>query len=238
MNERTADRNDKRHRFPPAIIGHAVRRYCRFARSCRDVEQRLAERGVSVTDETIRRWCRTFGQQDATTLRRRRPRPDETWHRDEVCMRINGEQHSRWRDVDRDGHVCDSLVPSRRDTRAATKFLRNVRKGRTSVPRAVITATRATDGAARRAIPPSVGHRRHTGRNHRAEHARQPTRERERRLRRFKDPGYAQRFLAADGPIASYIRPRRHRLTATAYRQTSAARFATRRAVTGTPAVG
>ena len=107
----------------------------------------------------------------------------------------------------------------------------------TYVPRVVITDKLASYGAAMRDILPSVEHRRHKGLNNRAENSHQPTRERERRMRRFKDPGHAQRFLAAYGPIASHFRPRRHRLTAAAYRETRTERFATWRAVTGTPAL-
>ncbi len=111
-------------------------------------------------------------------------------------------------------------MQARRDKRAATKFLRTLLTGLASVPRVVITDTLASDGAAMREELPSVEHRRHKGLNNRAEHAHQPTRERERRMRRFKDPGHAQRCLAAYGPIASHFRPRRHRLTAAAYRET------------------
>ncbi len=110
-------------------------------------------------------------------------------------------------------------------------------KGLASVPRVLITDKLASDDAARREASPSVEHRRHQGLNNRAENAHQPTRERERRMRRCKSPGHAQRFLAAYGPIASHFRPRRHRLTAAAYRQTRTERFATWRAVTGTPAM-
>ncbi len=237
MNARVAALTDKRQRFPPAIIAHAVWRSFRFARSDRDVEELLAERGVLVTDETIRQWCRTFGQQYANTLRRRRPQPGDTWHLDEVFIAINGVQHSRWRAVDQDGNVLDILVQPRRDKRAATKFLRKLLKGLAYVPRVVITDKLASDGAAMREVLPRVDHRRHKGLNNRAENSHQPTRERERRMRRFKSPGHAQRFLAAYGPIASHFRPRRHRLTADAYRHTRAARFATWRAVTGTPAM-
>ena len=144
-------------------------------------------------------------------------------------------QHDRWRAVDQDGTVLDILVQARRDKRAATKFLRKLRKGLAYVPRVVITDTLASYGAALRDVLSSVEHRRHKGRNNRAEHAHQPTRERERRMRRFTDPGHAQRFLAASGPIASHCRPRRHRLTAETYRETRAGRFASWRAVTGTP---
>src|SRR5436305_4684785 len=237
MNEATAIPDYKRHRFPPEVIGHAVWLYFRFALSYRDVEELLAERGVILTDETIRRWCRKFGQTYANTLRKRRPRPGDTWHLDEVFVQINGVQHYLWRAVDQDGNVLDILVQSRRDKAAATKFLRKLLKGLTYVPRVVITDKLASYGAALREILPSVEHRRHKGLNNRAENSHQPTRERERRMRRFKAPGHAQRFLAAYGPIARHFRPRRHRLTAIAYREIRAERFVTWRAVTGTPAL-
>jgi len=130
--------------------------------------------------------------------------------------------------------VLDILVQSRRDKRAAVQFRRKLLKGLASVPRVVLTDTLASDGAARRAVLPGVAHRRHQGLNDRAEHAHQPTREWERRMRRCKDPGHAQRCRAAYGPISGHCRPRRHRLTA-AYRATSADRFATWRVVTGVP---
>ncbi len=225
------------YRFPPEIIAHAVWLYFRFALSYRDVEELLAERGVLVTYETIRRWSRTFGQTYANKLRRRRPRPGDKWHLDEVFVSINGVQHYLWRAVDQDGTVLDILVQSRRNTQAAKKFFRRLLKDLASVPRVLITDTLASYGAARRAVLPSVEHRRHQGLNNRAENSHQPTRERERRMRRFKSPGHAQRFLAAYGPIAGHFRPRRHRLTAAAYRETRAERFATWRAVTGVSAL-
>ena len=201
------------------------------------MEELLAERGVIVTDETVRQWCRKFGQTDANALRRRRPRPGDKWHLDAVFIQLNGRQHYLWRAVDQDGQVLDILVQVRRDKRAATKFLRTLRNGRAYVPRVVITDELASDGAAPRDVLPRVEHRRHKGRNNRAEHAHQPTRERERSMRRFKDPGHAQRSLAAYGPLATHFRPRRHRRTAAGYRETSTARCATWRAVTGTPAM-
>ena len=237
MNEHASAPSDKRHRFPPAIIGHAVWLYCRFALSYRDVEELLAARGVLVTDATVRQWCRKFGQGDANALRRRRPRPGDQWHRDEVFIRINGAQHYLWRAVDQDENLLDILVQPQRDKRAAVRFLRELRKGLAYVPRVLITDKRASYGAAQRGVLPRVEHRRHKGLNNRAEHSHQPTRERERRMRRFKSPGHARRFLAAHGPIASHCRPRRHRLTAEVYRQTRVERFATWQAVTGTPAL-
>ena len=105
------------------------------------------------------------------------------------------------------------------------------------MPRVVITDKLASYGAAMRAVLPSVEHRRRKGLNNRAENSHQPTRERERRMPRVKGPGHAQRFLAAHGPIAAHFRPRRHRLTATAYRQRRDHAFATWREVSGTPAL-
>jgi putative transposase len=183
--------------------------------------------------ETVRQWCRKFGQGYANTLRRRRPRPGDTWHLDEVFIQINGTQHYLWRAVDQDGTVLDILVQRRRDTVAAKKFFRRLPKGLAYVPRVIISDTLASYGAAKREILPRVEHRRHKGLNNRAENAHQPTRERERRMRRFKSPGHARRFLAAYGPIAAHFRPRRHRLTAAAYRATRDQRFAAWRAVTG-----
>ena len=133
--------------------------------------------------------------------------------------------------------MLDILVQSRRDKQAATRFFRKLLKGLAYVPRVVITDKLASYGAAKREVLPSVEHRRHKRLNNRAENSHQPTRERERRMRRFKSPGHAQRFLAAYGPIAEHFRPRRHRLTAEVYRETRAERFAAWLAVTGTPAM-
>jgi putative transposase len=133
--------------------------------------------------------------------------------------------------------VLEILVQSRRNKQAAKKFFRRLLKDLAYVPRVLITDKLASYGAAEREVLPSVEHRQHKRRNNRAENSHQPTRERERRMRRFKSPGHAQRFLAAYGPIIDHLRPRRHRLTAVAYRETRDERFATWRAVTGIPAM-
>ena len=150
-----------------------------------------------------------------------------------MFIAISGEQHYLWRAVDQDGNVLDVLVQSRRNKDAAKKFFRRLLKDLQYVPRVLITDKLASYGAAKREVLPSVEHRQHRRLNNRAENSHQPTRERERRMRRFKSPGHAQRFLAAYGPIASHFRPRRHRLTAEVYRATRAERFATWRAVAG-----
>ncbi len=237
MKEHATTPTYKRHREPVEIIGHAVWRYFRFALRYRDVEELLAERGVVVTDETMRQWSRKCGQSYANTLRRRRPRPGDKWHLDAVFMRSNGVTHSLWRAVDQEGNVLDILVQRRRNKAVAKQCFRRLLKGLHYVPRVLITDKRASCGAAQRGALPSVEHRQHRQLNNRAEHAHHPTRERARRMRRCTSPRHARRCRAASGPSAARCRPRRQRLTAADYRQIPAERFAAWRASTGTPAL-
>jgi putative transposase len=135
-----------------------------------------------------------------------------------VFLTIRGERHYLWRAVDQEGNILDILVQRQRNKKAAKKFFRKLLKGLRYDPRVIITDQLRSYGAAKREILPSVEHRQHRYLNNRAENSHQPTRQRERRLQRFKSPGHAQRFLSAYGPIASHFRPRRHRLSAPAYR--------------------
>jgi putative transposase len=153
---------------------------------------------------------------------------------DEVFLMINGQRHYLWRAVDQDSDVLDSLVQRRCDRKAAKKFFRKLLKGLTSIPQVIVTDKLASYGAAKREILPSIEHRQHRCLNNRAENSHQPTRQRERRIQRFKSPGQAQRFLAAYGPIASHFRPRLHLLPAPEYRQEMTPRFQTWREITGT----
>jgi putative transposase len=193
----------------------------------------MAEGGVILTYEAVRYWCRKLGQAYAHQLRHRQPRPGDKWHLDEVFLTINGAHYDRWRVVDQDGPILDILVQRRRDKAAAKQCFRTLLRGLTSVPRVVITDQLKSDGAALREILPSVEHRQHRYLNHRADNSHQPTRQRERRLQGFKSPGHAQRFLTADGLIAQQFRPRRHRLSAPAYRQEMRQRFQTWQEMTG-----
>jgi putative transposase len=217
----------KNHRFPAEIISHAVWLYFRFCLSYRDVEELLFARGVTVTYETIRKWCHKFGQSYANALRRRRPKPGDKWHLDEVFRTINGRRHYLWRAVDQEGNILDILVQRRRDKQAAKTFFRKLLKGLTYVPRVIVTDQLRSYGAAMREILPNVEHRQHRYLNNRAENSHQPTRQRERRMQGFKSPGQAQRFLSSYGPIAQHFRPRRHRFLASAYRQEMRHRFHT-----------
>jgi putative transposase len=226
----------KNHRFPAEITSHGVWLYYRFCLSYRDVEELLYARGVIVTYEAIRKRCLKFGQSYANQLRRRYPRPGDTWHLDEVFLSIRGGRHDLWRAVDQDGHVLHMQVQRRRDQQAAKKFFRQLLKGLAYVPRVIMTHRLKSDGAAKREILPSVEHREHRYLNHRAENSRQPPRQRERRMRGVKSPGHAQRSLSADGPITQHFRPRRHRVSASAYGQEMPQRFHTWQALMTLPA--
>ena len=124
----------KGFRYPAEIISHGVWLYHRFPLSFREVEEMMLERGIVVSYETIRQWCAKFGQTYANALRRRRPRPGDTWHLDEVFITINGKRQYLWQAVDQHGVVLDILVTSRRDTRAATRFFRKLLTGLEYVP--------------------------------------------------------------------------------------------------------
>src|SRR5215475_6142116 len=222
------------HRLPAEIISHGVWLYYRFCLSYRDVEELLFARGILVTYEAIRQWCLKFGQAYANQLRRRRPRPGDKWHLDEVFLTINGERHYLWRAVDQDGHVLDILVQSRRNKKAAKTFFRKLLKGLRYVPRVIITDKLKSYGAAKPEILPGVEHRQHRDLNNRCENSHRPTRQREYHMQGFKSPGHAQRFLSAYGPIAQHFRPRRHLLSASDYRQEMRKRFESWAEITGT----
>ncbi|MEV5881091.1 IS6 family transposase [Streptomyces sp. NPDC052101] len=220
-------------RYPVEVIAHAVWLYHRFPLSFREVEELLLERGITVTYETIRQWCAKFGQEYANRLRRRRPRPGDKWYLDEVFIKINGKLHYLWRAVDADSNVLDILVTNKRDTGAAVRFFRRLLKGGEYAPRVIVTDKLRSYGAAHRTVMPSVEHRSSKYLNNRAENSHQPTRQRERAMKRFTSPGHTQRFLSAFSGISPHFRPRRHKLTATEYRQEMHHRFTTWKQVTG-----
>ena len=216
----------KGYRYPIEVIGHAVWLYHRFALSLRDVEELLVARGVLVSYETIRSWCAKFGPEYACRLRRRQPRPGDKWHLDEVFLTINGRRQYLWRAVDQDGNVLDILVQPRRDAKAAKRFFRKLLKGLQYVPRVLVTDKLRSYAVAHRAVMPSVEHRQSRYLNNRAENSHQPTRIRERVMKRFASPGQAQRFLFAFSHIREHFRPRRHLIRAPQWRTEMTDRFA------------
>ncbi len=189
------------YRFPSEIISHAVWLYCRFCLSLRDVEDLLAERGVIVSYETIRQWSRKFGAAYARKLKRREGRLGDTWHLDELFVTIQGKRQYLWRAVDQDGDVIDILVQPRRNRRAAERFFRKLLKGQGGEPWRLVTDKLRNYGAAHRTIMPTVIHVTERYANNRAEVSHQPTRQRERQMRRFKSAGQAQRFLSVHGVV-------------------------------------
>jgi putative transposase len=213
------------YRFPAEVIWHAVWLYHVFSLSLRDVELLLAERGITVTHESIRRWVLRFGADFAGRLRKRRPRPGDTWHLDEVFLRIGGELHYLWRAVDQHGVVLDILVQARRNASAAKRFFKRLLSGLRYKPKRLVTDGLRSYGVAHREVMPEVRHRVSRYLNNRAENSHRPTRRRERRMQRFKSSEQAQRFLSAHGMIYGHFRPRRHLMTAAQHRRARAKAF-------------
>src|SRR5919112_1012273 len=213
------------YRFPAEVISQAAWLYFRFPLGLRMVEEMLAARGVIVSHETVRQWALKFGREFANRIRRRLPRAGDKWHLDEVATRIAGVKHWLWRAVDQTGMVLDALVQSRRDKRAAKRLLRKLLKRQCRAPRVMVTDKLPSYGAARRELMPGVEHRRHKGLNNRAENSHQPTRRRERQMKRFKSARQAQRFLSAHDQIANLFHLRRDHVTASEYRAARARAF-------------
>ena len=206
------------HRFPAEVIGQAVWLYFRFPLSLRMVEDLLAARGIIVSHETIRRWAEKFGRDFARNIRRRTPRLGDKWHLDEVVITIGGRKHWLWRAVDQDGFVLDALVQSRRDKRAAERLMRKLIRKQAGTPRVLVTDKLGSYGAARRSLGLTIEHRQHKGLNNRAENSHQPTRRRERIMKRFKSARHVQRFISIHDPIANLFHFPRHSLTSADYR--------------------
>ena len=221
------------HRFPAEIISHAVWLYFRFPLSLRMVEEMLAARGIIVSHESVRQWALKFGQAFANRIRRRLPCAGDKWHLDEVAIKIAGKKHWVWRAVDQDGIVLDILVQSWRDKRAAKRLLRKLLKKQCRAPRVMITDKLASYGAAKKEIAPGVEHRQHKGLNNQAENSHQPTRRRERQMKRFKSAGQTQRFLSAHDQINNLFHLRRDHVPASEYRAARTRAFQTWAEVTG-----
>lgn len=209
----------KRHRFPAAVIQHAVWLYYRFTMSFRDVEDLLAERGIDVSYETIRCWCRKFGPQIAKNLRKLRPAPHETWHLDEMVVNIAGKRMYLWRAVDAEGEVLDMLIQKRRNASAALDLLKRLLKNQGVSPTAIVTDGLRSYGAALRELGLQQKHR--PGRlqeNNRAENSHLPIRRRERKMQGFKSPGSAQHFLATHAAVYNTFYTARHLTSRTTLR--------------------
>ena len=206
------------YRFPPEIIQQAIWLYLRFTLSFRDVEDLLAERGIAVSYETVRRSVNHFGPIIAADLRKRRPKPHTTWHLDEVYLKIDGRMLYLWRAVDAEGEVLDVLVQSKRNKHAALKLMRKLLKKYAFVPERLVTDELRSYGAAVRDLRIESRHERGRWKNNRVENSRQPTRRRERKMQRFKSAGSAQKFLSIHAAVYNTFNVQRHLASAQTHR--------------------
>ena len=216
----------KRYRFPAEIIQYAVWLYHRFNLSHRDVEDLLAERGINVTYETIRLWCIKFGPKYASRLKRRHQGYGDTFFIDEVFIRIDGKQHYLWRAVDQDGEIFDVFLQKRRDGAAAKRFFKRLLIKHRSEPRKIVTDKLRSYGVAHRELIPDAIHDTSQYANNRAELSHQPTRVRERGMRKFKSIVQAQRFLNAHSAVYNLFNLGRHLISAKNYRSLRMRAFA------------
>jgi transposase-like protein len=217
----------RRHRFPPDVIRHAVWLYLRFTLSFRDVEDLLAERGVIVSNESIRRWVFKFGPTIAKNLRATRPRPHDRWHLDEMVVSIGGRQMYMWRAVDSEGEVLDILVQPRRDRAAALRLLRSLLRRHGFVPTAIVTDKLKSYRAAIREVGFAGEHEQGLHTNNRAENSHQPLRRRERKMQGFKSVKSAQRFASIHAAVYNTFNVQRHLTNRSTHRVFRAAALTT-----------
>ena len=216
----------KRHRFPPEIISYAVWLYYRSNLSHRDVEDLLAERGITVSYESIRYWCIKFGSIYSRRLKRRHQGFGDTFFMDEVFVKIGGIQHYLWRAVDQDGEVVDVFLQKSRNATAAKRFFKRLFKNHKGKPRKIVTDKLASYGVAHRELSPDVIHDKSQYANNLSELSHQPTRVRERVMRRFKSPVQAQRFLDSYSAVFNLFNLQRHCIRAKHYRSLRKSAFA------------
>ncbi|TFG71194.1 MAG: IS6 family transposase [Anaerolineales bacterium] len=208
----------KRYRFPAEIIQYAVWLYYRFSLSHRDIEDLLAERGINVTYEAIRLWCNRFGPKYANRLKCRHQGYGDTFFIDEVFIKIDGKQLYLWRAVDQDGEVVDVFLQKRRDGAAAKRFFKRLLKAHRNEPRKIVTDKLRSYGVAYRELILDTIHDTSQYANNRAELSHQPTRVRERGMRKFKSLRQAQRFLYVHAAVYNLFNLCRHLISARHYR--------------------
>jgi len=215
----------KRHRFPPDIISYAVWLYYRFILSHRDIEDLLAQRGITVSREAIRLWCIKFGALYTRRLKRKHRGYGDTFYIDEVFVKINGKQHYLWRAVDQDGEVVDVYLQAKRDGTAAKRFFKRLLRSHGSEPRKIVTDKLRSYGVAHRELIPETIHSTKRYENNRAEQSLEATRVRERGMRKFKSMRQAQRFVTTHAAVQNLFNLGRHLVRAQHYRDLRVSAF-------------
>ena len=215
----THARTYKRHRFPSDIIQYAVWLYFRCNLSHRDIEDLLAQRGIEVSRESIRLWCTKCGPAYARRLRRAHGGYGDPFFLDEVFVKIQGKHRYLWRAVDQDGEVVDVFLQAHRDGKAAKRFFRRLLKVHEDEPRKIVTDKLRSYGVAHRELSPEAIHDTSQYANNRAELSHQPTRVRERGMRRFKSRVQAQRFLDVHAAVYNLFNLGRHLISTRHYRE-------------------
>jgi transposase-like protein len=184
--------------------------------SYRDVEELLAERGLDLSYETIRRWVLKFGPVIARGLR---PRPGDRWHLDEMVGRIAGRRMYLWRAVDQEGEILDLLIQPRRDKRAALRLMRKPLKKQGFAPKRAVTDKLPSYAAAFRELHMTCRHEQGLRMNNRAENSHQVARRRERKMQRFKSAGSTGRFLSVHAAVHNIFYPQRHLISRSTLRK-------------------
>ena len=208
----------KRHRFPSEVIQHAVWLYHRFNLSFRDIEDLLHERAIDVSYEAIRLWCNKFGPEYAKRLKKKRSGFGDIFHIDEVFVKINGIQHYLWRAVDQDGDVIDVYLQKRRDSKTAKRFFKRLLKANQGEPWKIVTDKMGSYPVVHKELMPDVIHDTSQYANNKAELSHQPTRVREKVMRKFKSIEQGQRFLSAHAEVYNLFNLGRHCISAKNYK--------------------
>jgi putative transposase len=208
----------KRYRFPVEIIQYAVWLYHRFNLSHRDIEDLMAQRGITVSHASIRLWCNKFGSKYAARLRRKHQGYGDTFFIDELFVKIQGDLHYLCRAVDQDGEVVDEFLQKKRNGKAAKRFFKRLLKNHKGEPRKIVMDKLRSYGVAHRELIPESVHDTSKYANNRAELSHQPTRVRERGMRKFKPVQQAQRFLDVHAAVYNLFNLGRHLISADTYR--------------------
>ncbi len=222
----------KRHRFPSEIIQYAVWLYHRFNLSFRDIEDLLHERGIEVSYEAIRLWCNKFGPEYAKRLKKKRSGFGDIFHIDEVFVKINGVQHYLWRAVDQDGDVIDVFLQIRRDSKTAKRFFKRLLKANQGAPWKIVTDKMGSYPVAHKDLMPDVIHDTSQYANNKAVLSHQPTRVREKVMRKVKSIEQGQRFLSTHAEIYNLFNLVRHCISAKNYKMLRSRAIASWRNVT------